>query len=263
MFRPRIIPVLLLKNNGLVKSFRFSNHRYIGDPINAVRIFNNLKADELAFLDIEASQHNRSISLDFVKKVGEEANMPFSVGGGIRSLHDIEAIIKAGAEKVVIGSYAAINPDFIAEAVNTFGSSTICVCMDVKKTLYSSERVYINNGKEKTNYQPDVFAKLMEEKGVGELIVQSITQDGTMSGYNIKLLQRITEQVSIPVTALGGAGNLFHLKEAYLSANVTGLAAGSLFVFHGQHKGVLINYPNHEEKQKLLASIKKDDSFTL
>jgi imidazole glycerol-phosphate synthase subunit HisF len=140
MFRPRVIPVLLLKDNVLVKSVKFKDYKYIGDPINAVRIFNGFNADELVFLDIEASKKKRLISLEFVKNVGEEANMPFAVGGGIRSLDDIRSIINAGAEKVIINSYAAENPDFIYSASDTFGSSTICVCIDVKKSLLGKNK---------------------------------------------------------------------------------------------------------------------------
>ncbi len=212
MFRPRIIPVLLLKNDGLAKSIQFKSHNYIGDPINAVKIFNDLRADELVFLDIDASRTGRLISLDFVKDVGEEANMPFAVGGGIRSLEDIHAIISAGAEKVVIGSAAVANPTFIREAADAFGSSTICVCMDVKRKYFSGQKVWTLNGTKASSYSPVEFAVRMEQQGAGELIVQSIERDGTMQGYDIDLVKSISEAVSIPVVALGGAGRMEHLK---------------------------------------------------
>jgi cyclase len=192
MFRPRVIPVLLLKNLALVKSKKFTDHNYIGDAINAVRIFNDLKADELVFLDIEATAQNRTISLDFIKDVGEEANMPFSVGGGIRTIEDIRKIIKTGAERVIIGSYAVIDPDFIFKASQEFGSSTITVCIDVKKKLLGGYQVCYQNGKK-------------------------------------------------------GAGTLEHLKQGNNPGGATGLAAGSLFVYHGPKKGVLINYPDRSE----------------
>jgi len=242
MFKPRIIPVLLLKNNGLVKSVKFKNYRYIGDPINAVRIFNDSKADELVFLDIDATKEKRLISLDFVREVGEEANMPFAVGGGIRSIDDIKKIINSGAEKIIIGSYAVENPRFIREAVENFGSSSIVVCIDVKSNLFGNKQVVINNGVKKTKYSPIEFAKLMEELGVGELIVQSVDRDGKMKGYDIELIKEITYNIEMPVVALGGAGNKSHLKDAYEMANATGLAAGSMFVYQGVNKGVLINY---------------------
>lgn len=247
MFRPRVIPVLLLKNQGLVKSVQFKNHQYIGDPINAVRIFNDLRADELVFLDIDASKEKRTVDLQLIKDIGDEANMPFAVGGGIKTIADIRAIIAAGAEKVIINTTAAQHPDFIQEATNTFGSSTIVVCMDVKKKFLGKKQTWILGGTEATGYSPIDFAKLMEEKGAGELIIQSIENDGMMQGYDLDLIQMISEAVTIPVVALGGAGNLNDLKAAYHSAYANGLAAGSLFVYHGKMKGVLINYPERNE----------------
>ncbi|MGB0525245.1 MAG: AglZ/HisF2 family acetamidino modification protein [Flammeovirgaceae bacterium] len=247
MFRPRIIPVLLLQNKGLVKSKKFKDYKYIGDPINAVRIFNDLKADELVFLDIQASQENRLISLDFVTKVGEEANMPFAVGGGIKTLDDIQKIISAGAEKVIINSYAAENPDFIRQAADTFGSSTITVCMDVKKKFLGGLQTYTRNGKKGMGYKPIEFAKLAEQQGAGEIIVQSIEKDGMRTGYDLDLIRSIAEEVTIPVVALGGAGDLTDMKAAYTDAYATGLAAGSFFVFHGKRNGVLITYPDQAE----------------
>jgi imidazole glycerol-phosphate synthase subunit HisF len=249
MFRPRIIPVLLLRNQILVKSIGFNNYKYIGDPINAVRIFNDSKADELVFLDITATKENRIIDLDFVRDVGEEANMPFAVGGGIRSIKDIQAIIGAGAEKVVINSYAAEQPDFVEQAADTFGSSTITICIDVKKKLFKGLRAWIKGGTEAVPYDPIAFAQLMEAKGAGEIIIQSIEKDGTMKGYDIPLIRSISEAVNIPVIALGGAGDLDDLKEAYQDGYANGLAAGSMFVYIGPHKGVLINYPERKQIQ--------------
>ncbi|MBA3706420.1 MAG: imidazole glycerol phosphate synthase subunit HisF [Bacteroidetes bacterium] len=249
MFRPRIIPVLLFKNNGLVKSKGFKDFRYIGDPINAVKIFNDLKAHELVFLDIQASAEKRLISLQFVKNIGEEANMPFAVGGGIRTIKDIQNIIGAGAEKAIINSYAAENPDFIKEASETFGSSTIVVCIDVKKKLFGAEQTWILNASKSTGYNPVDFAKLMEEKGAGEIIIQSVERDGMMNGYDINLIKNISKAVKIPVVALGGAGNLNHLKEAYTEGYANGLAAGSMFVYQGAKHGVLINYPEKKEME--------------
>ena len=241
--------MLLLRAGGLVKSRRFWDFRYIGDPLNAVKIFNDLRADELVFLDIMATAANRTISPDFVRRVGEEANMPFAAGGGIRTLQHIRDIVGAGAEKVVIGSYAAENPEFVSDAAAHFGSSTIVVCIDVKRGRWSRDaRVWTVNGTRRTPYEPAEFAMLMEKKGAGEVIVQSIDKDGAMDGYDIDLIRTISEQVSIPVVALGGAGNLSHLKDAYLAGRATGLGAGSIFVFQGRKKGVLINYPEKSER---------------
>lgn len=247
MFRPRIIPVLLLKNLALVKSIQFKNHKYIGDPINAVRIFNDLKADELVFLDIEASKNNRLISLDFVKDVGEEANMPFAVGGGIKTIEDIKSVISAGAEKAVINTSAARNPDFIREASETFGSSTIVVCIDVKKKFLKGQRTWSLSGTKSTSYTPVEFAQLMEQNGAGEIIIQSIERDGMMEGYDIDLIKSISTSVSIPVVALGGAGKKEDLIKAFQAGHANGLAAGSLFVYQGKKRGVLINYPDKNE----------------
>ncbi len=247
MYRPRVIPVLLLKNDGLAKSIQFKSHNYIGDPINAVRIFNDLCADELVFLDIDATKSGRLVSLDFVKDVGEEANMPFAVGGGIRTLEDIRAIIGAGAEKVVIGSAAVTNPTFIREAADAFGSSTICVCMDVKKKLLGGQKVWTLNGTKASAYAPVEFAAHVEQQGAGEIIVQSIERDGMMQGYDIDLVRSISEAVSIPVVALGGAGKMEHLKEVYQKGFANGLASGSFFVYQGDKRGVLISYPEKNE----------------
>ena len=247
MFRPRLIPVLLLNGKTLVKSRRFQDYRYIGDPINAVRLFNDMKADELAFFDILATKENRSASLELVRSIGEEASMPFAVGGGIKSLEDVRDVIGAGAEKVVINTAAAENPDFIRQASGAFGASTIVVCMDVKKTSLGEDRVWTRNGGKPTRYSPADFAGLMEEKGAGEIVVQSIERDGMMDGYDIDLIQRISRAVSIPVIALGGAGNLQHMREAYLEGHASALAAGSMFVFQGPKCGVLINYPERAE----------------
>ena len=251
MFSPRVIPVLLLKDQGLVKSVRFRNYRYIGDPINAVKLFNDLRADELIFLDITASSGGRKISTDFVMKAGDECNMPFAVGGGIRRLNDIREILKAGAEKVIINTAAANNPEFIREASSEFGSSTIVVSMDVHKKKFRKETIYIFSGKKATGYDPVNFACLMEEKGAGELMVQSIAHDGTMSGYNLDLISRISNRVTIPVIACSGAGELSHLASAYYKANASALAAGSMFVFHGPRRAVLINYPDKEQLRSL------------
>jgi len=239
--------VLLLKNNSLVKSQKFKNYCYIGDPINAVKIFNDFNADELVFMDITATNEKRTIPLELVKKIGEEANMPFAVGGGINSINVIKDILHAGAEKVVINSYATVNPQFVKEASEVYGSSTITICIDVKKNYFGKYKCYVASNKQYTKYLPIDFAKLMEEKGAGEIIIQSVDNDGTMTGYNVELIKSIAENVTIPVVALGGAGCINDLQNIYRNTYVTGLAAGSMFVFKGKNKGVLINYPEKNE----------------
>ena len=251
MFRPRIIPVLLLKNNGLVKSKKFKNFRYIGDPINAVKIFNDLKADELVFLDIFAGTRNDLISLHFIKKVGEEANMPFACGGGIRSISQIRDILSAGAEKVVINTQAVQKPGFVKEASDEFGSSTIIVCMDVKRDFFKRRAVYSKRATEKSSFEPFEFAQLMEEMGAGEIILQSVDLDGEMQGYDLELLKEISNALTIPVVALGGAGSIADMKTAVVTTGCNAVAAGSMFVYHGARHGILINYPDDKTKRNL------------
>ncbi len=253
MFRPRVIPVLLLKNLGLVKSMKFKDYRYIGDPINAVKLFNDLGADELAFLDILANRENRSISLDFVRRVGDEANMPFSVGGGIRSIKEIQQVLNAGAEKVIMNTFAAENPDFVKEASDEFGSSTIVVSIDVKKNVFGKELVYIYSGRKATKFDPVTYAGLVEDRGAGEIIINSIEQDGMMQGYDISLIKRVSEAVRIPVVALGGAGNNNDLRKAVLEGYASAAAAGSMFVYHGPRRAVLVNYPTYNELLKIFS----------
>jgi len=253
MFRPRVIPVLLLKNLGLVKSVKFKNHRYIGDPINAVKIFNDKKADELVFLDINASREGRLISLDFVQRVGDEANMPFAVGGGIRTVEDIRKILGFGAEKVVLNTIAIEQPDFIKEASEAFGSSTIVVCIDVKKNLFGKYQVVYKNARKKSSLDPLEFAKKMEENGAGEIIVQSVDKDGTYEGYDIELIKKVAEAVTIPVVALGGAKEYNDFSQATKEGLASAVAAGSLFVYYGPRHAVLISFPNKNELKEIFS----------
>ena len=241
MYQPRIIPILLLKNQGLVKSKKFKNLNYIGDPINAVKIFNDLKADELVFLDILANKQNRRISIDFVKKVGVEANMPFGVGGGIKTIGDIKEIINAGAEKVILNTFAFKNPNFVKEASDEFGSSTISVSVDVKKTFFYGNRVFIHSGNKKTKSNPVEYCKRLEDLGAGEIIINSIDCDGMMCGYDIDLINQISHNVTIPVVASGGAKGFKDFQFAIEKGHASAVAAGSMFVYHGPRNAVLIN----------------------
>tara|TARA_B100000959_G_scaffold32215_1_gene30668 strand:- start:68 stop:832 length:765 start_codon:yes stop_codon:yes gene_type:complete len=254
MFRPRIIPMLLLKDKGIVKSKKFKNHKYIGDPINAVKIFNDLKTDELIFLDILATAEKRTVLIDFIKDIGNEANMPFSVGGGIRTINNIREIISAGAEKVVINTYAIENPGFIKEASEIFGSSAIVVCIDVKNNIFGNKKVYTNAGTYKTKLNPIEFSKLMEKNGAGEIIINSIDNDGMMEGYDLSLIKTISKNVKIPVVAAGGAGNIKDFQKAINESFASAVAAGSLFVYYGSNQAVLLNYPNDNEILEIFKS---------
>ncbi|MEZ5173509.1 MAG: AglZ/HisF2 family acetamidino modification protein [Bacteroidia bacterium] len=247
MFRPRIIPVLLLKNQGLVKTIKFKNPRYIGDPINAVKLFNDMKADELIFLDITAHSENRCISPEFIKMVGDEARMPFAAGGGIKSIGQIEQILKAGAERVVINSAAAELKGFIKNAADCFGSSTIAVAIDVKKKFLGKNQVFIKGAKVATGNDPVAYAKQMESEGAGELFVTGVENEGTMLGYDFELIKNISSAVTIPVIAHGGAGKFEHFRTAVNECHASAVAAGSRFVFHGPRNAVLVNYPSAEE----------------
>lgn len=252
MYRPRVIPCLLLRNKGLVKSVRFRNHRYIGDPINAVKLFNDLRADELMFLDIEATQQNRTIDMELVRQIGDETNMPFTVGGGIRSLRAIEALIKAGAERVCLNTYALQQPAFVAEAAAEFGSSTIVVCLDVgPRTLFRREQVYTHAGRRATGRSPLDAARQMADGGVGELIVQSMAHDGMMAGYHLDLIRSIADAVPVPVVALGGGGSFEHVRQVVTEGRASAASAGSLFVYHGPRRAVLPNFPAPADLRQL------------
>jgi imidazole glycerol-phosphate synthase subunit HisF len=246
MFRPRIIPVLLVRQGGLVKSEKFRRHRYIGDPINAVRIFNDLKADEIVLLDIDATREGRRISADLVNDVGEEAFMPFAVGGGVRTLDDIGALVEAGAEKIVIGTAAGLNARFVREAADTFGTSTIAVCIDYREGWFGRAGVFVRNGSLRIRSEPVEFAKMIEDQGAGEIIVQCIDRDGTYSGYDVKMVRSMSSSIAIPVVALGGASGPEDLRDVVNYANASAAAAGSLFVYKGMNQGVLINYPGEK-----------------
>ncbi len=243
MRRPRIIPILLLSKGGLVKSRRFKDYVYIGDPINAVRIFNDLRVDEIVLLDIDAGKENRSISLDLIHEIGEEANMPFSVGGGIRDVETIKNIIQAGAERVILNSHAIKDFGIVKESSSRFGSSTIVVCIDYKKTLLGKKQVFVDGGSRKTGLTPLEAALLAESHGAGEVIIQSIDSDGTMAGFDRDTIEQINRTLTIPVVALGGAGNSGDFESLYQITPVNAIAAGSFFVFQGKHRGVLIRYP--------------------
>lgn len=250
MFRPRVIPTLLLKDKGLVKTVKFSKPTYIGDPINAVKIFNEMEADELVFLDVSATNENRTPSFDLIKQIGDEAFMPFAVGGGIKNIADIKKIISAGAEKIVINSAAFYNKNLIDEAASVIGSQSIIVSIDVKKNFFGKYEVYVNGGKKNTSISPEKYAEEFAKKGAGEILLNSIDKDGTMSGYDLTLIKSVSSAVDIPVVACGGAGK----KEDFTAAinfGASAVAAGSMFVYYGSRKGVLINYPEKEELNKI------------
>tara|TARA_B110000967_G_C18895603_1_gene570403 strand:+ start:438 stop:1175 length:738 start_codon:yes stop_codon:yes gene_type:complete len=243
MLFERLIPCLLWQNEGLIKTTKFKKAIYIGDATNAIRIFNDKEVDELILLDIDASKENRGPDLGLIERVASECFMPLCYGGGISTLEDIKRVLEKGVEKVSISSAAINNPEFIKEAAKVFGSSTIVVCIDYKKNLFGKNKVFTKRGAKKSNYNPIDFAKLMEEMGAGEILIQSIDRDGTMAGYDKNILKEITTQVTIPVIAMGGAKNINDLYNVIETTSVSAAAAGSTFVFQGKNKAVLINYP--------------------
>jgi cyclase len=251
-FRPRLIPVLLVHENALVKSIQFKNHRYLGDPLNAARLFNEMGADELIVLDISAGKKKRSIDPKLVESISNETRMPLAVGGGVSDLSTIRQLIEAGAEKIIIGSAAIENPSFVAAACTAFGSSTITVCLDVKQSFFGKHYIATQNGQIAHPVDVVKTAIDMEKMGVGELILQSIQSDGTMKGYDIKTLQEIDQAVSIPIVALGGAGTMTDIQTLRQQTTISAFAASSLFVYHGKNKGFLIHYPSAQVRKELL-----------
>jgi cyclase len=247
---PRLIPVLLLKNAGLVKTQKFKEPKYVGDPINAVKIFNEKEVDELIFLDITASIEKKKPNLKLLNEIATECFMPLCYGGGIKSIEDIKSIINSGVEKVALNSIAVESPDFVKKAADIYGSSTIVVSIDIKKNFWGKKNIYTYSGTKNTGIDPVKFAVEMQKNGAGELLINSIDNDGMMNGYHYELINQISKEVDIPVIACGGAGNLQHLKQAY-EAGASALAAGSMFVFHGLHRAVLINYPSQKELQEI------------
>jgi cyclase len=250
MFRPRVIPCLLLKNQGLVKTLRFKNPKYLGDPINIVKIFNDKEVDELVFLDIAATVEGREPPYALLEDIASEAFMPLGYGGGIRTLDQIRTILGLGVEKAVINTSAFENPGLVSEAAGIVGSQSVVVSIDVKKGFWGRYEVCTRGGRKSTGLDPVAFAGEMERLGAGELVVNSIDRDGTMKGYDLDLIRAVTDRVNIPVVACGGAGSVADLARAVKEGRASAAGAGSMFVFHGPHRAVLISYPRDEELKK-------------
>lgn len=258
MFRPRIIPCLLLKGLGLVKTVKFKKPKYIGDPINAVHIFNAKEPDELIFLDTMATRVRRDPDFDLLRKIADESFMPFSVGGGVRSIKTIRKLLNIGAEKVIINTYAHENPIFIREAAETFGSSTIIVAIDAKKKLIGNGyEVMKTCGTKSVNLSPKEVATNMAKMMAGEIMINSLDRDGTMMGYDIRLIKEVADEVDIPVIACGGGGSMDHFAEAIMEGNASAVAAGSYFVYHGPRRAILINFPTRVEQKKFHAFLQQ------
>lgn len=244
-YRARIIPVLLIQQGALVKTEKFSSPRYVGDPINAIKIFNEKEVDEMVVLDIDASKKNQAINFALIRDLASECFMPLAYGGGIKTLNDIEQLIKSGVEKVIINSTALENPSFIKEAAKQFASSTIVVSIDISKSMFGNLILYSASGKRVITSWKNHLEQ-MEDAGAGEILIQTVQQDGIMKGYDLKLIGEISRAVSIPVIACGGAGSFSDLRSV-ISSGASAAAAGSMFVYTGVHKAVMISYPSSSD----------------
>ena len=251
MITPRIIPCLLLNGNGLVKTTKFKNPKYIGDPINAIRIFNEKEVDELMVLDIKATSDQRSPDFDLIEQLASECFMPLCYGGGIRDINDVKRLFNIGIEKVSLQTAAELNPGLIREIADYYGQQAVVISVDVKKNWLGKLQLFSNSGR--VNYKSKDWKEYLvylSKQGAGEILLNSVDKDGTMNGMDLELIEEAGKLLDIPLLAIGGVGSLEHIQAA-ANAGASAVAAGSYFVFQGPHKAVLITYPKYEEIQKL------------
>lgn len=260
MLRPRIIPCLLVKDKGLVKTVNFKNPKYVGDPINAVRIFNEKEVDELMVIDIDATSDNREPDYKMIENLAAECRMPLCYGGGVKTVEQAQRIFSLGVEKIAISSAAIENISLISDIAKIVGTQSVIVVIDVKKKLLGGYEVCTHNGKKKTGKDPIEFAKQVQKLGAGEIVVNSIDNDGVMKGFDFTIIDKIRQAITIPMTVLGGAGSLEDISKVIEKYKIIGVSAGSLFVFKGVYKAVLINYPSKTDKA---AIIKKSNQHGL
>lgn len=254
MLRHRVIPTLLLKNNGLVKTTKFKNPVYIGDPINAVKIFNDKEVDELILLDITATNEKRVPKYKKLEEIVSEAFMPIGYGGGINNIKQIEQLFKLGIEKVIINSAAYSDYNLIKEASNTFGSQSIVLAVDIKKDFWDNYKLYSHAGKVKIKLSIEEHLKKAIDSGSGEIYLNNIDRDGTMLGFDLDLISKYSKTVKVPLIASGGAGTIKHFADA-IKSGADAVSAGAMFVFQGVHRAVLISYPNYKELEKILSEV--------
>jgi imidazole glycerol-phosphate synthase subunit HisF len=252
--RTRVIPVLLLHKEGLVKSVKFKNYKYVGDPINAVKIFNEKEVDELILLDIDATKEGRGPKISQITDIVSEAFMPIAYGGGITTIDQIKELLFNGVEKVILNKTPSYNTDLISKAASQFGNQSVVVSIDVKKSLFGGNKIYTDNGSTSINNHIITYAKQMEAAGAGELMINSIDKDGTYRGYDYELIKQIAESVTIPIIACGGAGSINDFVEAKKNG-ASAVAAGSMFIFQRPHQAVLISYPSQKELKDKLFNI--------
>ncbi len=253
MLRTRVIPALLLRNESLVKTIRFRNFTYVGDPCNTVRIFNELEVDELLFLDITATREGRSPNLKLLADIANECFMPLSFGGGIRSLDKAKAVYDTGFEKIAINSSASETPPLITEIARQYGSQAVMVSIDVKANFWGKPTVWSMGGRRNSGRNPVEWAKEAEDRGAGEILLTSIDREGTWSGFDCDLVRLIADAVSIPVIAHGGAANVEHIRQVVKQAHASAVALGSMVVFQKKDMGVLVNFPSSNQLAEALA----------
>jgi cyclase len=242
MLRPRAIPCLLVKGGRLVKTVRFDKPNYVGDPINAVRIFNDMEVDEIVVLDIGATRDGAGIRFDLIGEMASECFMPMAYGGGVRSVEDARRILKSGVEKIVVNSAAAEDVTVVGRLADAFGAQAVVASIDARKGWWGGYRAYARGGRQPIGAVAE-WARTLEEAGAGEILVTSIDRDGTMSGYDIPLVQLVTQAVRVPVIAAGGAGSVADMGEVVLTGGASAAAVGSLAVYQGKNRAVLINFP--------------------
>jgi cyclase len=253
MLYPRIIPCLLVKNKGLVKTTKFKVPKYVGDPINAVKIFNEKEVDELIVLDIDATSKNREPDYKMIENLAAECRMPLCYGGGIKTVEHVQKVFELGVEKIAISSLALENPEIVSRIAEHVGNQSVVVVLDIKKRLIGTKyEIYTHNGQKKTGKCPIEFSQQLERLGVGEIVINSIDNDGVMKGYDLDLINKIRESISVPMTVLGGAGCLKDIEALIRKYGIIGAAAGSLFVFKGKYRAVLITYPGRSEKDAII-----------
>jgi len=252
MLRPRIIPCLLVKNGGLVKTQKFTSPKYVGDPLNAVRIFNEKEVDELMVANIDATVLNQDPDYTLIKNLAAECRMPLCYGGGVKRVDQVEHIISLGVEKVALSSAAVVNPGLVTQAADVVGGQSVVVVMDVKKRVSGGGyEIWTHNGTKPTGLCPVEFARRIQDLGAGEIVINSIDRDGVMTGYDLELVSAIRESITLPMTVLGGAGSFSDIKNLIHTFGIIGAAAGSLFVFKGVYRAVLISYPSRVERDNV------------
>ena len=248
----RVIPTLLLRGGGLVKTVKFKNAKYLGDPRNTVKIFNDREVDELMLLDVTATSEQRRPRFDLIREIVSEAFMPVAYGGGIHDIETVRTLIELGIEKVALCTAAVERPGLIAEIADVFGTQSMLVCIDAKRKLLGGYDVYTHAGLRSARRSPGEHAAECERLGAGEILINSMDRDGTMLGYDLELVQQVTQSVTVPVIASGGAGSLADFGAVVKESGASAVSAGSMFVFHGRHRAVLISYPTPDELERFL-----------